>query len=101
MLLLNGGVASWCVAYLLYGNKIPAGYFPYFFSIGPGLLCVLAGTSLLALGLALANAFRRQWRRALGWLLLCMLSGGSAGLGYFPVVLVVGASIADDGHQND
>ena len=101
VLLLDGGVAGWCVAYLFYGNKIPTGYFPYFFSLGPGLLGALAGMGLLALGLAFATAFRRQWRRAFAWLLLAMLSGGSAGLGSFPVTFVVGASIADDGHQND
>ncbi|MGI4759378.1 MAG: hypothetical protein ACRYF0_01635 [Janthinobacterium lividum] len=54
-----------------------------------------------ALVLALTNAFGKQWRRALAWFLLCMFSGGSCALGYFPVVLVVGASIADDGHQNE
>jgi len=101
VLLLDGGVAGWCVAYLLYANKIPVGYFPYFFNLGPGLLGALAGLGLLALGLALANAFRRQWRRAFAWLLLAVLGGGSAGLGSFPVMLVVGAFIADDGHQND
>jgi H+/Cl- antiporter ClcA len=86
---------------LFYANKVPASYFPYFFSLGSGLLGALAGMGLLAVGLVFKNAFRRQWRRALAWLLLAMLGGGSAGLGYFPVVLVVGASIADDGHQND
>ena len=100
VLLLDSGVASWCMVYLFYSNKIPAGYFPQFFNLGPGLLGALAGVGLLALGRTFANAFRRQWRRAFAWLLLAMLSGGSAGLGYFPVVLMVGA-IADDGHQHD
>jgi hypothetical protein len=101
VLLLDGGVVGWCVAYLFYGSKIPAGYFPYFFGLGPGLLGVLAGVGLFVLGMAVKNAFRRQWRRAFSWLLLAMLSGGSAGLGSFPVAFVVGAGIADDGHQSD
>jgi hypothetical protein len=101
VLVVDGSTAGWCVAYLLYSNKIPSAYFPYFFNLGPGLLLLLAGMGLLALVLALSNAFRKQWRRALAWLLLCMFSSGSCVFGYFPVVLVVGASVADDGHQNE
>jgi hypothetical protein len=97
----DGSTAGWCLAYLLYGNKIPAPYFPYFFNIGPGLLLLLAIMGLLALVFALTNAFGKRWRRALAWFLLCVFSGGSCVLGYFPVVLVVGASIADDGRQNE
>jgi hypothetical protein len=95
MAVLPGGA----VRTYLYGNKTPSGYFPYFFNLGPGLL--LASMGFLALVRALTNAFRKQWRRALAWFLRCVFSGGSCALGFFPVVLVVGASIAHDGRQNE
>ena len=101
VLVVDGSIAGWCVAYLLYVNKIPAAYFPYFFNIGSGLLLLLACMGVWALVLGLTTAFRKQWRRALAWFLLCLLSGGSCALGYFPVVLTQFSGIADDGHQNE
>lgn len=101
VLLVFCSIVGWAVAYMRYGNKIPSAYFPYCFSVGPGLLLTLVIVSILALVLALKNAFRKQWRRTLAWFLLCTFSSGSCAPGYFLVVFAASSGIADDGHQNE